>query len=56
MLYNFLLNLISLLYSFTKSVSCLVNRFAVVAGSVVSRVVAGGVNAVGVGLCSSVRP
>ena len=45
-LYNSPLNLISLLYSFTKSVSCLVNRFAVVIGSVVSRIAIEGINIV----------
>ena len=46
MLYNSPLNLMSLSYSFTKSVSCLVNRFTVVLGLVVSRIVIGGVNVV----------
>ena len=68
MLYNSLLNLISLSYSFTKSVSYLVNRFAVVTGSVVggiaigginivvSRVVSRVVNIVSIRICSSIRP
>jgi hypothetical protein len=68
MSYNSPLNLMSLSYSFTKSVSCLVNGFAVVTGSVVSGIamggvdavvngiVTGGVDAVGVGICGSVRP
>ena len=67
-LYNSPLNLISLLYSFTKSVSCLVNRFTVIIGLVVSgiaiggvnivvsRIARGGVNIVGVRICGSVRP
>ena len=54
-LYSSLLNLISLSYSFTKSISYLVNRFAVVIGLVVSRVITGGVDAVSVRICSSVR-
>ena len=45
-LYNSLLNLISLLYSFTKSISYLVNRFIVIIGLVVSRIAIGGINIV----------
>ena len=56
-----------MLYSFTKSVSYLVNRFIVVIGLVVGRIAIGGINivviriitgvidAVSIRICSSIR-